>query len=35
LEHLMTMMMPENDDGKNDGGPIPPPTCDPDRKGGA
>jgi DNA sulfur modification protein DndD len=35
LEHLMTMMMPENDEGKNDGGPVPPPTYDPDRKGGA
>jgi hypothetical protein len=29
------MMMPENDEGKNDGGPVPPPTYDPDRKGGA
>lgn len=35
LEHLMTLMMPENDDGKTDGGPIPPPTIDPERKGGA
>jgi DNA sulfur modification protein DndD len=35
LEHLMTLMMPENDEGKTDGGPTPPPTTDNSNKGGA